>query len=157
MQKALPGVRPQVLISRQTEEGDAAYEGGEHRHLGHADHIADLALQALGEAYPDDAPFDFDSTRVIAVGISNGGGAVLRASEEEGDWLDAVVAGEPNIYAADAPGARSLYDYTTEAALLMPCALLDLPAETLPQPPLRAQVEPLWTARCAALKAARSR
>ncbi|MET0807379.1 MAG: 3-hydroxybutyrate oligomer hydrolase family protein, partial [Pseudoxanthomonas sp.] len=48
----------------------------------------------------------------------------------------------------------TLYDYTTEAALLMPCALLHLPADSLPQPPLRAQAEPLWIARCAALKQA---
>ena len=120
----------------------------------HVKQAAEFALAALDRAYPQAAPFRFDNTRVIAVGISNGGGAVLRASEEEGDWLDAVVAGEPNILAADAPGARPLYDYTTEAALLMPCALLHLPADTLPQPPLRAQVEPLWTARCAALKTA---
>ncbi len=75
---------------------------------------------------------------------------MLRAAELEGDWLDAVVAGEPNIY-LPAPGSRTLYDYTTEAALLMPCALLHLPADSLPQPPLRAQIEPLWTARCAVL------
>jgi hydroxybutyrate-dimer hydrolase len=56
---------------------------------------------------------------------------VLRAAELEGDWLDAVVAGEPNI---DAAGGRALYDYTTQAALLMPCALLDI--EGLPQSPL---------------------
>lgn len=116
----------------------------------HVRQAAEFALQALGEAYPDDAPFDFASTRVIAVGISNGGGAVLRAAELEGDWLDAVVAGEPNIQ-VDAPGARTLYDYTTEAALLMPCAQLAL--GDLPQPPLTAQVAPLWAARCASLRA----
>ncbi|MEL1264130.1 3-hydroxybutyrate oligomer hydrolase family protein [Pseudoxanthomonas putridarboris] len=120
----------------------------------HVKQAAEFALSALDQAFPQAAPFRFDNTRIIAVGISNGGGAVLRASEEEGGWLDAVVAGEPNILAVDAPGARSLYDYTTEAALLMPCALLHLPAESLPQPPLRAQVEPLWAARCATLKAA---
>lgn len=116
----------------------------------HVRQAAEFALQALGEAWPDDAPFDFASTRVIAVGISNGGGAVLRAAELDGDWLDAVVAGEPSIH-TDAPGARTLYDYTTEAALLMPCAQLAL--DDLPQPPLTAQVAPLWTARCAALRA----
>ena len=117
----------------------------------HVRQAAEFALQALDAAYPDDAPFDFASTRVIAVGISNGGGAVLRAAELEGDWLDAVVAGEPSVL-VDAPGARSLYDYTTEAALLMPCALLAL--DDLPQPPMSAQVAPLWTARCASLRAA---
>lgn len=117
----------------------------------HVRQAAEFALSALNRAFPQATPFRFDNTRVIAVGISNGGGAVLRAAELEGDWLDAVVAGEPNVQVAGAP---SLYDYTTQAALLMPCALLHLPADSLPQPPLRAQAEPLWTARCAALKGA---
>ncbi|WP_238333359.1 D-(-)-3-hydroxybutyrate oligomer hydrolase [Luteimonas marina] len=117
----------------------------------HVKQAAEFALQALGEALPDAAPFTFANTRVIAVGISNGGGAVLRAAELDGDWLDAVVAGEPNVF-VDGHGGRSLYDYTTEAALLMPCAQLHL--QDLPQPPLRAQVEALWTLRCGSLQAA---
>ena len=116
----------------------------------HVKQAAEFALRALDEALPAQAPFTFDNTRVIAVGISNGGGAVLRAAELEGDWLDAVVAGEPNVY-VDAPGARTLYDYSTEAALLMPCALLAV--DNLPQPPLHAQVQPLYAARCASLAA----
>lgn len=119
----------------------------------HVHQAAQFALAALAQAFPQAAPFTFANTRVIAVGISNGGGAVLRAAELEGDWLDAVVAGEPNVYVDGAPGARTLYDFGTEAAIYMPCALLDLPAQALPQPPLRAQVEPLWAARCAALRA----
>ncbi|QDH71762.1 hydrogenase [Lysobacter alkalisoli] len=95
----------------------------------HVRQAAEFALHALDKARPGEAPFTFDNTRIIAVGISNGGGAVLRAAELEGDWLDAVVAGEPNI---DAEGGRSLYDYTTEAALLMPCALLDQTLAPLP-------------------------
>jgi hydroxybutyrate-dimer hydrolase len=121
----------------------------------HVRQAAEFALHALNQARPADAPFTFANTRMIAVGISNGGGAVLRAAElgdgPDGDWLDAVVAGEPNVN-AEGDGARSLYDYTTEAALLMPCALLHL--QDLPQPPLRAQVVPAWTARCASLRAA---
>lgn len=116
----------------------------------HVKQAAEFALHALDEALPAQAPFTFDNTRVIAVGISNGGGAVLRAAELEGDWLDAVVAGEPNVY-VDAPGARALYDYTTEAALLMPCALLAM--DGLPQPPLLDQVRPLYAARCDSLAA----
>src|SRR5690606_2205033 len=95
--------------------------------------------------------FTFADTRVIAVGISNGGGAVLRAAELEGDWLDAVVAGEPNVY-VEGHGGRTLYDYTTEAALLMPCALLAV--DDLPQPPMLDQVRPLYAARCASLAGA---
>ena len=118
----------------------------------HVKQAAEFALSALNRAYPQAQPFTFDNTRVIAVGVSNGGGAVLRAAELEGEnWLDAVVAGEPNVYVSREGGAP-LYDITTEAALLMPCALLHLPADSLPQPPLRTQVEPLWAGRCAALK-----
>jgi hydroxybutyrate-dimer hydrolase len=119
----------------------------------HVKHAAEFALSALEHAFPQAAPFTFDNTRVIAVGISNGGGAVLRATGLDGDWLDAVVAGEPNVF-VDSHGGRALYDFATEAALLMPCALLHLPSERLPQPPLRAEPEPLWAARCATLQAA---
>lgn len=117
----------------------------------HVKQAAQFALQSLDGAFPQAAPFTFDNTRVIAVGISNGGGAVLRAAELDGDWLDAVVAAEPNIY-VEGEGGRALYDYTTQAALLMPCALLHL--QGLPQPPLTAQAAPLWTQRCASLKEA---
>lgn len=106
----------------------------------HVKQAAEYGLQALNEALPQQAPFTFANTRVIAVGISNGGGAVLRAAELEGDWLAAVVAGEPNVY-VQGPGARSLYDYTTEAALLMPCAL----------PQLGLPAAPDIAARCSAL------
>ena len=81
---------------------------------------AELALEALHEAYPLAGDFDFDSIRVIATGISNGGGAALRAAEVPGFWLDGVVVGEPNV---NPPGGRPLFDYATEAALFMPCAL----------------------------------
>lgn len=115
----------------------------------HVRQAAAFALQALDRAFPDDAPFTFDNTRIIAVGISNGGGAVLRAAEQDGDWLDAVVAGEPSVL-VDGTGSRALYDYTTEAALLMPCALLTM--ENLPQPPLQAQARAGWIQRCASLR-----
>ncbi len=108
----------------------------------HVKQAVEFALASLTEALPAQAPFTFANTRVIAVGLSNGGGAVLRAAELDGDWLDAVVAGEPNVLAT-AKGARSLYDYTTEAALLMPCAL----------PQLGIPAMPGLDAKCAALAA----
>ncbi len=119
----------------------------------HVRQAARFGLHALGEAFPQSAPFTFDNTRVIAVGISNGGGAVLRALEE-GDDVDGVrfhaaVVGEPNV---SARGARPPYDYMTEAALFMPCAMLHL--DNLPQPPIAAQSAPLWALRCASLKSA---
>lgn len=97
----------------------------------HVKQAAEYGLQTLNEALPQQAPFTFDNTRVIAVGISNGGGAVLRAAELDGDWLKGVVAGEPNVY-VDADGARTLFDYTTQAALLMPCALPKLGLPPVP-------------------------
>jgi hydroxybutyrate-dimer hydrolase len=78
------------------------------------------ALATLASRFPEAAPFTPANTRTLAVGVSNGGGAVLRAAELPGNWLDGVVAISPNIHA---PGSRPLYDYSTEAALLMPCAL----------------------------------
>ncbi len=97
----------------------------------HVKQAAEFALATLNEQLPQQAPFTFANTRVIAVGISNGGGAVLRAAEDSGDWLDAVVAGEPNVL-VEGHGARNLYDYTTEAALLMPCALPQLGIPAMP-------------------------
>ena len=117
----------------------------------HVRQAAEFALRMLDEALPHAAPFTFANTRVIAVGLSNGGGAVLRAAELDGDWLDAVVAGEPNVF-VDGHGGRSLYDYTTEAALLMPCALMHL--DGLPQPPGRAQAGAAGRLHCDALQAA---
>ncbi|MFD0725999.1 3-hydroxybutyrate oligomer hydrolase family protein [Lysobacter brunescens] len=117
----------------------------------HVRQAAEFALVALDEAFPAEAPFTFANTRVIAVGISNGGGAVLRAAEQDGDWLDAVVAGEPSVL-VDGHDSRALYDYTTEAMLLMPCALLAM--DDLPQPPLQAQARGQWTERCRVLREA---
>ncbi|WP_345294961.1 3-hydroxybutyrate oligomer hydrolase family protein [Luteimonas vadosa] len=114
----------------------------------HVLQAAGFALAMLDEAFPEAAPFTFENTRVIATGISNGGGAVLRAAEIDDGRLDAVVAGEPNVQ-VEGYGSRALYDYATEAALWMPCALLHL--EGLPQPPLAAQVAPSWSQRCAVL------
>jgi hydroxybutyrate-dimer hydrolase len=105
----------------------------------HVEQAAMFGLHALSRAFPDRAPFEPGNTRIIAVGISNGGSAVLRAAEDA-HWLDAAVAGEPNIHVA---GARPLYDVATEAALLMPCALPALGLPAMPYVP----------ARCAALRA----
>lgn len=105
-----------------------------------------FGLQALDRAYPQSAPFTPANTRTLGVGVSNGGGAVLRAAEIEGDWFDGLVAGEPNVSVAGAP---PLYDFVTQAALLMPCALLAI--DDLPQPPVQAQTRPAGIQRCAVL------
>ena len=117
----------------------------------HVQQAAAFAMQVLEQAFPG-RRFGPGDTRVIAVGVSNGGGAVLRAAELPGDWLDAVVAVSPNIQAG--AGGRALYDYTTEAALWLPCAL-DAPAfdsVALARPGGRPA--PAGAARCASLQAA---
>ncbi|HEY9144832.1 MAG TPA: 3-hydroxybutyrate oligomer hydrolase family protein [Arenimonas sp.] len=87
----------------------------------HVAQAARFSLQVLSLAHPDDGPWTFANTRMIAVGVSNGGGAVLRAAELPETGIDAVVAISPNVLPGD--GGRALYDYSTDAALWMPCAL----------------------------------
>lgn len=118
----------------------------------HVRQTAEFGLRILSEQRPDEAPFDFGNTRVIALGVSNGAAAVLRAAELEGDWLDGVVAVSPNILPGE--GGRALFDMGTEAALLMPCALA---APFFDEEPLArpgGAVPPAWRAQCAALHAA---
>ncbi|HEY0335274.1 MAG TPA: 3-hydroxybutyrate oligomer hydrolase family protein, partial [Stenotrophomonas sp.] len=137
-----PGVAFKHAHSQDNPEADWG------RHVRQA---AEFGLQVLNRAVPGKAPYTFENTRVIAVGISNGGGAVLRAAELDPGgkpWLAAVVAGEPSVLAPGKAG-RALYDYVTEAALLMPCALYGM--EGLPQPPLSAQLQAQGAARCASL------
>ena len=151
-----------TLDGTRSADGELAFKpiGGTHVAFKHAHsgdnpesqwgkHLlqsAQVAIAALNIAFPGHA-FDLTDARVIAVGVSNGGGASLRAAELEGKWLDGVVAGEPNVQPL---GARSLLDYMTEAAQIMPCALLHFSATEVPRGPF----EPAWTARCASLKAA---
>jgi hydroxybutyrate-dimer hydrolase len=158
---AQPGAGPLAFAPTPTAGRGVAFKHAHSRDNPEADwgrHVQQAArfgLQALDVAFPHAAPFTFANTRVIAVGISNGGGAVLRAAElksDDGegsdDWLDAVVAGEPNL---TVEGARPLYDYASEAGLLMPCALLDF--DDLPASPLSAQAKALAPLRCASLAA----
>ena len=114
----------------------------------HVQQAMQFGLEVLGRVHPQAAPFTPDNTRIIAAGVSNGGGAVLRAAEIEDGWFDAVVAGEPNVSVA---GAVSLYDVATQSALLMPCALLAV--DDLPPPPMPVQLRPIWEQRCSTLHA----
>lgn len=113
----------------------------------HTIEAARFGLAALSDAFPHEQRYTAANTRIIAVGISNGGGAVLHAAELDDDGLfDAVVAGEPNILP---PQGRPLYDLGSETALYQPCALLALPdaPALLPEPAWRAVAD----ARCASL------
>ena len=89
----------------------------------HIRQAADFALTTLNAAYPNEPVFTYANTKIIAVGVSNGGAAVLRAAESAEPWLDGVVAVSPNIWAKGVSDARPLYDYATEAAIWLPCAL----------------------------------
>ena len=117
------------------------------RHLLQA---ARFGLAMLDEARPELAPFTPQNTRIIAVGLSNGGAAVLQAAglDDEG-WLDAVVAVAPNIQVQGR--GRALYDYATEAGLLMPSALLDARFDSTAL--TRGPFSTAWQARIAGLRA----
>lgn len=124
---------------------------GEHPEADWGRHVltaARFGLNLLEQAYPEQAPFTAANTRILATGLSNGGGAVLQAAGlDRNGLLDAVMAMEPNIHVAS--GGRALFDYGTEAALYMPCALA---AEDFSFTPLARSltgaVPPAWLARC---------
>ncbi|MCY4358648.1 MAG: 3-hydroxybutyrate oligomer hydrolase family protein [Gammaproteobacteria bacterium] len=88
---------------------------------------------------PQPAANDASSAiKVIAAGVSNGGGSVLRAAEmDHGCSIDGVVAVEPNLAPKAMHNARiclgdnelskvgrPLMDYTTLMAMYLPCAVL---------------------------------
>jgi len=101
----------------------------------HVLQAAQFALAMLDGALPQHAPFTRENTRILAVGISNGGAAVLQAAGfDTREWIDGIVAIEPNINPPPSAGARArpLYDYASNAALFMPCALLAPRFDNLP-------------------------
>ncbi len=111
-----------------------------------------FGLHALDLAFPQLAPFTADNTRIIGAGLSNGGGAVLRAAElPGGEAFDAVVAAAPNIAA---PGARHMFDFALDAALYQPCLFADPAFEGAPGVLPPAALQAAATARCASLAAA---
>ncbi|MES2876852.1 MAG: 3-hydroxybutyrate oligomer hydrolase family protein [Pseudomonadota bacterium] len=103
------------------------------------------ALFALNDRYGSHGvptPFVAANTLVIAASVSNGGGAVIRAVEEDRKGLiDGVVANEPNVQPSLAAGyginfagadvagfGKPMVDYTTYGNLYQPCAALSAPA-----------------------------
>lgn len=113
------------------------------RAIAFALHVLNRDRQLLGG--PDSPRLDADNTLVIAAGVSNGGGAVLRAAEQDfHGWIDGVVASEPNVLpAADPPAirsgdtewrdvGRSLLDYATLHGVWQPCAVLALDRAATP-------------------------
>lgn len=114
---------------------------------------AQFGLAMLDRAFPAQAPFTPQNTKIIATGLSNGGGAVLQAAGLDRDGFFAgVVALAPNVNVPE--HGRALYDYVTEAAIWLPCALSDQRFASVPfargpngQPPSA------WSLRCASLRA----
>jgi len=116
----------------------------------HVLQAAAFGLAMLDRAYPQQAPFTPDNTRVIAVGLSNGGAAALQAAGlDDAQVLAGVVALEPNVHVEGR--GRPLYDYATEAALYLPCALADERFSATPFARVQGAVAPAWLARCATL------
>lgn len=119
----------------------------------HVLQAARFGLAMLDRAYPQLAPFTPQNTRILATGLSNGGGAVLQAAGIDTDaLLSGVVAIEPNVQMAG--HGRALYDYATQAALLMPCALADARFQNAPLARMAGAMPPPFAARCASLHAA---
>lgn len=128
---------------------------GDHPEADWGAHVLQAArfgLAMLDEAFPALAPFTPGNTRIIAVGISNGGAAVLQAAgaDREG-WLDGVVALEPNVQMAGR--GRALFDYATEAALWMPAALTAPRFANVPFARVGPSLAPAWIARRQSLHA----
>ncbi len=119
----------------------------------HVIQAAQFGLAMLDRAYPEEAPFTAENTKIIATGLSNGGGAVLQAAGlDRHGFFAGVVSVEPNVYVTE--GGRALYDYATEAAIWLPCALSDARFAGVPfargpdgRPPNA------WLLRCARLRA----
>ena len=139
------GMQAGILVKHANSGDNPEADWGEH-----VLQAAAFALQALDEAFPDEAPFNADNTRIIALGLSNGGGAVLRAASDPSGLIDGVVAIAPNIYSGQAD-ARPLYDYVTDAALFAPCAMLDRRFDATPFARGPTGAPAAWAGRCAAL------
>lgn len=106
---------------------------------------ARYALFALNDRYGSSGaptPLTSANTLIIAASVSNGGGAVIRAVEQDSSGLiDGVVANEPNVQPVVATGyginfagadvvgiGKPMVDYTTYGNIFQPCAALSAPA-----------------------------
>jgi hydroxybutyrate-dimer hydrolase len=166
---ALDGTTAAAGSSTELEFVAAAYtrESGiaiKHAHSGdnpeadwgrHVLQAAKFGLAMLDRAFPQGAPFTSSNTRIIAVGLSNGAGAVLQAAGlDHAGLLSGVIALAPNANVPGGKGGRALYDYATETALLLPCALTLPRFDTVPLARIQGHIAPMWTTRGANLHAA---
>ncbi len=139
------GIAP-IAVKHANSGDNPEADWGRHVHQ-----ATDFALQVLNQAYPDSPKFTYANTNVIAVGVSNGGGAVLRAAESKDKAFDGVVAISPNIWSQKS-GGTALYDFSTDAALWMPCALNTPAFDKVAFARMGGLMAPLGTLRCASLK-----
>ncbi len=124
----------------------------------------EFALYCLTDYFSEDAPeFTRTNTKVIAAGVSNGGGAALRAAEQDDParpLIDAVVVSEPQVqpqrseeFAIRYRGnvlrnhSRSFFDTVTLMNLYAPCAALLLDERNVPNSP----IQQIRAQRCALL------
>ena len=133
------------IATRHAHSGDHP-EADWGRHVLQA---ARFGLAMLDRARPALAPFTPANTRVIVTGVSNGAGAALQAAGLDDGLIDGVVALAPNVHVAG--GGRALYDYASEAALLLPCALIDARFDAVPFARANGAPPSAWLARCARL------
>ena len=147
---------------RRVDDGDTVHvphaHSGDHPEADWGRHV--LQAAAFGrEVLVRETGIDAEALIVIAAGLSNGAGAVLRAAGEENTdgrgidgapRIDGVVAVSPNVHVA---GARPLFDVATHAALLLPCALAapHFDDDALLRP--GGALPPAYAPRCAALTA----
>ncbi len=119
------GLHPAALDNADDTIAMAHAHSGDHPEADWGDHVLNavmFGLQLLNREL--DTDISSINTQVIAAGLSNGGGAVLRAAErDEQGLIDGVVAVMPNI---SAPGVPHLFELGTLAALYQPCLLGDL-------------------------------
>jgi hydroxybutyrate-dimer hydrolase len=130
---------------------------------------AKAGLALLNREFPagDRPRFTPGNLTIIASGISNGGGAVLRAAEaDEEGLLDGVVVSEPNAQPGVVEGLQiamgrrpvvaspglPLFDFALLHQLLQPAAIL-APEAPAPFTAIPQEQRQLWEARTAALTA----
>ncbi|MCK7594188.1 D-(-)-3-hydroxybutyrate oligomer hydrolase [Pseudomarimonas salicorniae] len=104
-----------VLIAHAHSGGNPEAHWGEY--VRQAMRFGWAALDAL---HPGNTPSRSQRRRCVALGLSNGGAAVLRAIEQP-EGFDGAVVLAPNVLARH--GGRGFLDYAAEAALWLPLAL----------------------------------
>jgi hydroxybutyrate-dimer hydrolase len=124
----------------------------------------EFALYCLTDYFGEEArEFTRANTKVIAAGVSNGGGAALRAAEQDDParpLIDAVVVSEPQVQPQKSGGfairyrgnvlrdhSRSFFDTVTLMNLYAPCAALLLDERNAPNSP----IQQIRAQRCALL------